>query len=422
MKRILLELARVILGSVFVLSGFLKAIDPKGSALKIAEYINSMLGADWAWLTDVSVVLSIFLCVLEFALGAFLLMGIYRRMVSRLSFALMVVMTLVTVYIYVTGTMSDCGCFGEAFKISNGTSLAKNVVLLLLAYFVMMYPRSMGHLFSRRERWLPALLAIGGITYFTYQNYYSLPYLDFRPYRIGYNLRERIQQEDSTYQQALLRGTKYVYRRGEQEQTFTASSLPDSSWTYVRLEQDPELKNYKPTYYLELRDEYGEMREQEILQDTVGTILLLSPNWIHADQRSIHQIDELYRYVRDRGYGFYGVSASTPEEEAEWRYQTGAAYPILFADATTIKTIARANPALVFLRDGVIKDKISATMLPKLEELPQFVESRMQGIESSLPSPGRIVPIVLWGLTLVLALLRVLVRRLNIVGYRTSRE
>lgn len=422
MKRILLELARVILGSVFVLSGFLKAIDPKGSALKIAEYINSMLGADWAWLTDVSVVLSIFLCVLEFALGAFLLMGIYRRMVSRLSFALMVVMTLVTVYIYVTGTMSDCGCFGEAFKISNGTSLAKNVVLLLLAYFVMMYPRSMGHLFSRRERWLPALLAIGGITYFTYQNYYSLPYLDFRPYRIGYNLRERIQQEDSTYQQALLRGTKYVYRRGEQEQAFTASSLPDSSWTYVRLEQDSELKNYKPTYYLELRDEYGEMREQEILQDTVGTILLLSPNWIHADQRSIHQIDELYRYVRDRGYRFYGVSASTPEEEAEWRYQTGAAYPILFADATTIKTIARANPALVFLRDGVIKDKISATMLPKLKELPQFVESRMQGIESSLPSKGRIVPIVLWGLTLVLALLRVVARRLNIVGYRTSRE
>lgn len=422
LRRILLELSRIVLGTTLVVSGLFKAIDPIGASLKITDYVSSMLGSSWGWLVDLSMFLAVLLCVIEFMLGAMLLMGIYRRLVTRISFALMIGMTLVTIYIYRTGILPDCGCFGDVIKLSNGASLLKNLLLLPLSYWLMISARSLGHLFSRRERWLPALLALVGISYFTYQNYYYLPYKDFRPYRIGYNLSEKIKEEEACYQAALFEGTKYIYQRQGQEQSFGVNALPDSTWTFVRLEQDEQLKSYKPTYFFELRNDIGEQVEEEILQDTLGTILLLSINWIKADQRKLSEINDLYRYAEQKGYHFYGVSASTPEEEAEWRYQTGADYPVLFADATTIKTMVRANPALILLKAGVIMDKISVAMLPELEQLPDYVESRMSGSKSSLPSRVRIAPLLLWGLVLGLALLRTLARRLNILGYKARQD
>lgn len=419
-RRILLESTRVLLGVVFVLSGFFKAIDPMGASLKITDYIGSLLGSEWGWLIDLSMLIAVLVCVLEFVLGAFLLMGIYRRLVTRITFGLMIVMTIITMYIYWTGILPDCGCFGEVVKLSNGSSLVKNLILLPLSYWLMISARSLGHLFSRRERWLPAVLAILGITYFTYQNYYYLPYKDFRAYRIGYNLLEKIREDQDAYQAALFEGTKYVYQRDGEEQLFNLNELPDSTWTFVRLEQDEQLKSYKPTYFFELRNDEGEQIEEEVLRDSVGTILLLSINWIKADQTKLSEINELYRYAQQRGYKFYGVSASTPEEEAEWRYQTGADYPVLFADATTIKTMVRANPALMILKGGVIMDKISGAMLPEMDGLPHYVESRMQGQESSLPSRVRLLPLLIWGLVLTLAVLRVFARRWSISGYKAK--
>lgn len=421
-RRVLLEFSRVILGSVFVVSGLFKAIDPMGASLKIADYVSSALGSSWGWLVDLSMLLAVLLCILEFTLGAMLLMGIYRRLVTRISFGLMVGMTLVTLYVYWTGVLSDCGCFGDVIKLTNGESLAKNFLLLPLSYWLMTSARSLGHLFSRRERWLPAALALLGISYFTYQNYYYLPYKDLRPYRIGYNLLEKIQEDEAAYQAALFEGTKYVYQRDGEERAFEVNALPDSTWTFVRLEQEERLKSYKPTYFFELRNDRGEQMEDEVLRDTVGTILLVSMNWIKADQRRLSEINELYRYAEQEGYHFYGVSASTPEEEAEWRYQTGADYPVLFADATTIKTMVRANPALILLKDGLIMDKISVAMLPDLDQLPDYVESRMAGRESSLPSHTRLLPLAIWAFILGLALLRIAARRLNILGYKARRE
>lgn len=422
MQRVLLEVGRVVLGLIFVTSGLFKAIDPMGVSLKITDYVSSALGSSWAWLVDLSMLMAVLLCVVEFTLGAMLLMGIYRRLVTRLSFAIMVLMTLVTIYIYWTGVLPDCGCFGDVIKLSNGGTLLKNLLLLPLSYWLMTSARSLGHLFSRRERWLPAALALLGISYFTYQNYHYLPYKDLRPYRIGYNLQEKILEEERAYQEALFAGTKYVYHRGDEEQSFDVNALPDSTWTFVRLEQEEQLKSYKPTYFFELRNDYGEQMEEQVLSDSVGTILLLSLNWIKADQRRLSEINELYRYAEQQGYHFYGVSASTPEEEAEWRYQTGADYPVLFADATTIKTMVRANPALMLLKGGVIMDKISVAMLPELEQIPDYVESRMAGTETSLPSRKRLIPLLLWAGVLALALLRIVARRLNIWGYTRARQ
>lgn len=410
-KRWALELCRVVLGSTFVLSGVLKAIDPVGVSLKISEYLLSILGSQWGWLVHVAMALAVALCIVEFILGAFLLMGVYRRLTARLSFIMMLGMTILTTYIYVTDTVNDCGCFGDMIRLTNWESLIKNFILLPMSYYVMVGARQMAHLYTRRERWLPALLAVVGITQFTISNGYYLPYIDVRPYKIGFNLNEKIQEADSTYQAELLQGTKYLYRRGEEVAEFSIDNLPNSTWVFEKQIQSTDLKSRKLVYTFEVQTDEGEQIEQEILQDSVGTFLLMSVNWANANQEHLDEINELHKYAEAKGYKFYGVSASTPEEEAEWCYQTGADYPIHFMDATTIKTIVRANPGLMLLKNGVIVDKLSVSMLPEVERIPEFVHSRMVLGQSSKPSVARAVLLAVWAIVLVLGVLRLLLRR-----------
>lgn len=421
-KRWGLELCRVLLGVTFVLSGILKAIDPVGVSLKISEYLLSILGSQWGWLAHVTMVLAVVLCIVEFILGAFLLMGIYRKFSARLAFLMMLGMTILTTYIYITDTVNDCGCFGDLIRLTNWESLIKNLILLPMSYCVVKGARQMAHLYTRRERWIPALLAVIGITQFTLSNGYYLPYIDVRPYKIGFNLNEKIQEADSTYQAELLQGTKYMYRKGDMVAEFSIDSLPDSTWVFEKQIQASDLKNKKLIYTFEVQTDEGEQIEQDILRDSVGTFLLMSLNWANANQEHLDEINELHKYAESNGYKFYGLSASTPEEESEWRYHTGADYPIHFMDATTIKTIVRANPGLMLLKNGIIIDKISVSMLPEVDKIPEFVHSRMVLGESSKPSTFRAVLLVVWAIVLVLGVLRLLLRRMYLSVHIFKRQ
>ena len=202
------EIARVLIGLTLVLSGGLKAVDPIGSALKIGEYLAPVLDERWAYSATVALGLSFLLCAAEFLLGAFLLMGIYRQVSARLTFVFLLGMTLITTYILIANPISDCGCFGDALHLTNLETFLKNLFLLPLSFLILRDARSLRHLYSRRERWLPGILAVVGIIFFMEENYRHLPLFDFRPYRVGTDLREAIAREDSTMQAGLLATTR----------------------------------------------------------------------------------------------------------------------------------------------------------------------------------------------------------------------
>ena len=144
-KKIVVNVCRLVLAAVFVFSGYVKAIDPLGTQYKLHDYAEaagqfsifgvqfsfSSLAPDWLTLGA-----SVALSAAEFCLGIFLLFAIQRRLVSRLTLAFMVVMTLVTLWLYIADPIEDCGCFGDALKLSNGQTLLKNLVLLACATVV----------------------------------------------------------------------------------------------------------------------------------------------------------------------------------------------------------------------------------------------------------------------------------------------
>lgn len=381
--RYLVELSRIILSSVFILSGILKAIDPVGVSIKIEEYLLSFGLSNLAEHASLVSSVAYGLCAIEFILGAFLLTGIYRRLCARLIFLIMLGMTVLTSYIAWTNSVVDCGCFGDAIKLSNVETLVKNIVLLPLSWFVMRYARRLHHLYTRQERWISSVCAILGITLFIYGNIEHLPIIDFRPYPRGLNLGLEMKQADSIYQSKLLEGTRYIYELEGVRESFSVDSLPEAPWQFVDVLQEDHLTEYKSPYTFDLINVDGQNLTDDILSDTTGVLLLLSPNLLRANQGVIAQINELYFQSLGQGYRFYGVSPAIAEAREHWTYLTGTSYPFLIMDATTIKTIGRSNPTLLLLKNGRIIDKIAVADFPSVEDIPSYLNSRLkQGIST----------------------------------------
>ena len=226
---LLVRLVQVLVGLFFIFSGCTKGIDPMGTGLKIMEYLGL-----WGMSIDLSLAtyLAVGLNVLEALLGTFLLLGIGRRWTPIATLILMVPMTCLTLYIYIANPVADCGCFGDALKISNEATFWKNVVLLLLLILLVRHRDALYALRSQRAQVITgAALALVLIVFNIYPLLY-LPTIDFRPYKVGTPISH-------FYDRPADDGMRYIYERGGEERALTTEELAtvDSTWTYVRYEE-----------------------------------------------------------------------------------------------------------------------------------------------------------------------------------------
>ena len=150
---IIVNLCRLVLALTFIVSGYVKSIDPLGTQYKLQDYLAAidMAGIVSPWVTLIA---SVLLSAVEFSLGIFMLFAIRRLIVSRLVLLMMTVMTLLTVWIYFADPVKDCGCFGDAFVLTNGETLLKNIVLIACAAIVAWRPGKMLRLISKSNQWI----------------------------------------------------------------------------------------------------------------------------------------------------------------------------------------------------------------------------------------------------------------------------
>ncbi|MCD7710389.1 MAG: triose-phosphate isomerase, partial [Porphyromonadaceae bacterium] len=361
----LVVIARIVIGLAFIFSGFVKGVDPVGTSLKVREYL---LAFDFDSLLSLSFFLAICLSIYEFVLGVNALFGSYRRVTSVLLLLTMLVMTGITLYLVWVNPISDCGCFGEAVYLTNGQSLFKNIVLLLLSIFLLFPHRRVDGLYHKEIQPLTvqfSILFILGIS--IYGNYFQ-PLFDFRPYKSGMDIREQLTS-------ASLDEPRYIYEKEGVRTMFAIDDLPtDTAWHFVERVSLAASKNSIHNFAIYDGDE----EITDAILDVPGyTILVLSPSLATADNSTIDKIDELYDYAIEYGYPFYCLTASSPEEIAKWQDDTGADYPFYSMEASTIQSVVRGNPGVVLLHDGVIVEKSRPWRLPgeaelnaPLEELP----------------------------------------------------
>ena len=370
LKSILVNLSRTLLALTFIFSGFVKAIDPLGSQYKIAEYLEAaQLSAyipDWAQL-----ILSVGLSAIEFTLGVMLLLAIRRRLASKISLIMMVVMTLVTLWLTVSNPIQDCGCFGDVIHLTNTQTFIKNIILLTAAIILACWPLYQVRFVSKTNQWIAFYFTIVFIVTASTLSLYHLPIFDFRPYYIGQNIKKGMEipkgAKLTTYK------TTFICEKNGVTKEFTENDYPynDSTWVFKDTYQEILEKGYEPPIHdFSITDEKtGEDLTDSILTKDGYTFLLIAPVLERADDSNFGEIDAIYEYAKENGYGFYGLTASTDKAVKHWRDITGAEYPFYTTDGTTLKTIIRSNPGLVLLYKGTIINKWSHNDLPKQAEL-----------------------------------------------------
>ena len=356
------------LALTFILSGYVKAIDPLGTQYKLNDYAAAMHLSEYIpdWLTLTG---AIALAMTEFALGIFMLFAIRRHLVSRLMTAMMVMMTLITVWIFIANPVKDCGCFGDAIKLTNGETLLKNIVLLAAAIVTAMRPLDMARLISKSNQWIVTNYTLVYIVCTSLYCLYALPTFDFRPYHIGADIKKGMEIPEGAEQPEF--ETTFILKKNGQTREFTLDNYPDSTWEFVDSKTIQTRQGYEPPIHdFSLTDtKTGEDITDNVLSHKGYTFLLISRSLAYADDSNFGDIDQIYEYASEHNIPFYCVTASTDDDINRWCDLTGAEYPFCNADETTLKTIIRSNPGLLLLKDATVIGKWSHNQLPDPDEL-----------------------------------------------------
>lgn len=408
-------LSRLLLGGTFVFSGFSKAVDPTGSAIKFSEYFLSF-GLDT--LSFLAMPGAILLAAIEFTIGANLLLGNSWRKNCYAALAIMLFMTPLTLYLAIANPVSDCGCFGDALHLTNWETFFKNLILLASAVFIIKTKTTIFHVYSRNIQWFISTLIFLFSLLISWISLNHIPLIDFRPYKTGINIAENMRIPDG------VKGDEYetifIYEKNGKQKEFTLENYPanDSTWKFIDSQSKLIKKGYTPPIhdFVLLNQESSDILP-EILQDTSYTFLLIAPDLRTADDANIDKINDLYDYCLDHGYPFFGVTSSTSEPIYEWRDNTGAEYPFLLSDETALKTIIRPNPGLMIIKNGVIVAKWNASDIPSEEEIAALL-SNPKEFELMAQLYNRVV----WALIIIfLVLLLILLITEKSVGVLVNR-
>ena len=388
------NICRFILAVTFIFSGYVKAIDPLGTLYKLKDYAAAMalndILPDWAL-----VIVAIALGALEFSLGVFMLFAVRRHMVSKLTLALMSVMTALTVWIYIADPVKDCGCFGDALKLTNGETLLKNIVLIACATLVAWRPVDMARFISRTNQWIVRYYTITYIIVTSVYCLYTLPIFDFRPYRVGTNIKQGMEIPEGAEQPEF--ESTFILRKNGVTREFTLDNYPDSTWEYVDTKTVQTKKGYEPPIhdFAITTNDTGEDITEQVLTKKGYTFLLVSPRLAVADDSNFGDIDQIYEYAEENGVDFFCLTASTNEDIERWRELTGAEYTFCNADETTLKTMIRSNPGLILLKDGTIIGKWSHNALPQTDDLTAPLEQLPIGKAQNDSTPERLLIVLL---------------------------
>ncbi|MBR5297323.1 MAG: DoxX family protein [Parabacteroides sp.] len=356
------EFSRILIGVVFIFSGFVKAVDPMGGAIKIGEYLTSF-GLEK--LEPLSIVLSFNLSAIEFTLGVCMLLGAYRRYTAFWVLSFMSFMTLLTFYLALFDPVSDCGCFGDALILTNWETFFKNVLLLIAAVITYKYNQRLYPFYTYKVYWFVALYAYLLCFGFALYNYNHLPVIDFRPYKIGANIPQMLEIPEG----APMDEYKYtlIYEKEGVKKEFSLENYPenDTSWTFVETKAKLIKKGYQPLIRdFNLYDTKGVEVTEEIIHHPGLVFLLIAPNLEDADDDRMDAMSDVYDYALENGLLFYCVTSSSLETMAFWSDHTGAEYPFLIADEVMLKTIVRSNPGLMLLQNGTILEKWHSNDFP----------------------------------------------------------
>ena len=364
--KLTVTIGRYFTGLLFIFSGLIKGIDPRGLAYKMQEFFEAWANAGFMKsimepLNHYALGFSVLMITLEVLVGLGLILGWQRKLTTWLLLALMLFFTFLTSYVLFSGKIKACGCFGDCVPLTPNQTFTKDIILLVLALLLLVKCRYITAL--AKPAVLNILMLIGVLATLGLQFYVMrhLPLKDCLPFKKGNNIIElRKMPADAVADQYAI---NFIYQKDGQQKEFAANALPDSSWEYVdRLQTLVQAgKNNVPLINdFSFTTAAGNDSTEAILQQT-GIYYFLIAKDLKALPTKFEEDLRLTREAVRNNIPFYVVASN--RAGAQLRYN-GAAnnagpLPVFSADATAIKTAARTDMVLYKMQGPVVLDKWS---------------------------------------------------------------
>jgi uncharacterized membrane protein YphA (DoxX/SURF4 family) len=367
--KFIVHISRILVGITFTFSGFVKGIDPWGSAYKFTDYFNAM-GLEW--LLWAAFPLGILLAFAEFAIGLGLLFNVFLRFTSWLALLFMGFFLPLTLWIAIKNPVTDCGCFGDALVISNWETFYKNVVLIVLAILVFKYRNNTKNF---RGKKIPFLLSGASvIIYFAIVSYSfnHLPIFDFRPYKVGVNIPDAMSTPEDAQHEVYENIFYYKNKNTGKVKKFSEENYPwqdTVNWAFDNMESKLLQKGYEPPIHdLTMETPDGDNIIDFFIYDDNYVFMLIAYDLHKSKTKSQNKINALASWVLDNEMSFICLTSTVPEESIEFADANGAPYEFFNCDEITLKTMIRSNPGLLLLKSGDIVGKWHFNDIPTSEE------------------------------------------------------
>ena len=368
--RLVKNLCRIIVGIVFIYSGFVKGIDPLGSDYKFTDYFNAF---GMGWMNATTLFFSFALSLAEFLIGTALLFNLWVSRMAWGSLLFMAFFTPLTLVLALTNPVSDCGCFGDAMILTNWQTFWKNIILLLLAIMIFVHRKEYKSSLSLMGQFSFLTLAGAGMLCLSIYCYRHLPVLDFRPYAVGKNITEGMRLPEGAKPDQYEVTLKYKNKQTGEIRSFTEENYPwqdTLNWEYESSSERLVKKGYiTPIHDLVIEHPTLGNITEEILEDDNHTILAVAYNLNQSDTQYQPAINRLAEYAREKGIRFYGLTSSSERDIEAYKKRNHVPYEFCTADEIQLKTMIRSNPGVIILREGTILDKWAGKDVPDVKEL-----------------------------------------------------
>ena len=377
--KIIVGISRVLVGALFIISGLVKLNDPIGFAFKLQDYFAPDV-LDLGFLVPYSLLIAIFVVIFEVLVGVALLLGYLKKFTLWALMLMIVFFTFLTFYSAYFNKVTDCGCFGDAIPLTPWESFYKDIILLVLIIILFIGRKYIKPFFAEGTRSIIIFATFVGCMAITYHVLQHLPIIDFRPYKIGANIKEGMTVPEGAP------GPIYEYQwtfniNGEEKTIVTNGEYPQVDGELVNTETKMIQEGYVPPIHDFTMERNGEDFTDQFLNEE-NLIVIVAYSLTNTEKDGYISVKEITDRAIKNGYNVIGLSASSQEMTESLTDTYKLNFKFYFCDETTLKTIVRSNPGILELDKGTIKQKLHWNDAHKLD-LP-VVENSKPKLDLSL--------------------------------------
>jgi uncharacterized membrane protein YphA (DoxX/SURF4 family) len=349
--RIILIIARLAVGLLFIFSGLIKANDTIGFSYKLDEYFE-VFGMEW--MRPFSLFISIVMCALEMILGLMLLIGARIKTTLWLLLLMILFFAFLNFYSGYFDKVRECGCFGDAIKMTPWQEFANNMVMLVLTIIMLIKKDDIHPLFGTKVENGVAIVGLIASIGFPLYTYNYLPVIDFRPYAIGKNIPEQTKGIPDelkffyTLKDKKTGATKEVEKWPENwDQVYDYVS---SRTEITKKGIDPKIKDFSITSL------DGSDYTQDIIENPNYNFLLICYDLAKTEKDVFGKVNDFAALCKHDSVAFVTLTASTKETIEKFKQEVNTNVDFYNCDGTVLKTMIRSNPGLMLIKGGTVID------------------------------------------------------------------